>query len=35
MINALVSLAVWYVVFLVVAWLITKAIALFRRIPSP
>jgi RsiW-degrading membrane proteinase PrsW (M82 family) len=35
MINVLVSLAIWYVVFLVVAWLITQAIALFRRSPSP
>jgi hypothetical protein len=35
MINVLVSLAIWYIVFLVVAWLITQAIALFRRSPSP
>jgi hypothetical protein len=35
MINVLVSLAVWYVVFLVAAWLITQAIALFRRSPGP
>lgn len=35
MINVLVSLAIWYVVFLVVAWLITQAIALFRRRPGP
>lgn len=34
MINVLVSLAIWYVVFLVVAWLITTAIALFRRAPG-
>ena len=34
MINVLVSLAIWYVVFLVVAWLITQAIALSRRAPS-
>jgi hypothetical protein len=34
MINVLVSLAVWYVVFLVVAWLITQAIALLRRSPG-
>ena len=33
MINVLISFAIWYVVFLVVAWLITKAIALFRRAP--
>ena len=35
MINVLVSLATWYVVFLVVAWLITQAIALFRHAPGP
>ena len=35
MINVLVSLAVWYIVFLLVAWLITQAIALFRRSPGP
>ena len=35
MINVLVSLAIWYVVFLAVAWLITKAITLSRRTPSP
>jgi ABC-type multidrug transport system permease subunit len=35
MINVFVSLAVWYVVFLVVAWLITQAIALSRRPPGP
>jgi RsiW-degrading membrane proteinase PrsW (M82 family) len=35
MINVLVSFAIWYVVFLVVAWLITQAIAFFRRTPSP
>ena len=35
MINVLVSLAMWYVVFLVVAWLVTQAIALFRRRPGP
>ena len=35
MINVLVSLAIWYVVFLVVAWLITNVIALFRRAPGP
>ena len=34
MINVLVSFAIWYVVFLVVAWLITQAIALFRRRPG-
>jgi len=31
MINVLISFAVWYVVFLAVAWLITRAITLFRR----
>ena len=35
MINVLVSLAIWYVVFLAVAWLITKAITRFRRTPCP
>ena len=35
MINVLVSFAIWYVVFLLVAWLITKAISLFRRSPGP
>jgi hypothetical protein len=35
MVNVLVSLAIWYVVFLVVAWLITKAIALSHRTPGP
>jgi hypothetical protein len=35
MINVLVSFAIWYAVFLVVAWLISQAIALFRRTPSP
>jgi RsiW-degrading membrane proteinase PrsW (M82 family) len=35
MINVLVSLAVWYFVFLVVAWLITDVIALFRRTRNP
>ena len=35
MINVLVSFAMWYVVFLMVAWLITQAIALFRRTPGP
>ena len=34
MINVLVSFAIWYVVFLAVAWLITKAITLFRRTPT-
>jgi hypothetical protein len=34
MINVLVSLAVWYVVFLVAAWLITQAIALFMGIQA-
>jgi hypothetical protein len=34
MINVLVSFAIWYVVFLVVAWLITQAIALFGHAPS-
>jgi len=35
MTNVLVSFAIWYVVFLIVAWLITKAMALFRRTPGP
>ena len=35
MINVLVSFAMWYVVFLVVAWLINNVIALFRRPPCP
>jgi RsiW-degrading membrane proteinase PrsW (M82 family) len=35
MINVLVSLAIWYIVFLAVVWLITQGIALFRRTPSP
>ncbi len=35
MINVLVSLAIWYLVFLMVAWLVTQAIALFRRTPGP
>ena len=35
MINVLVSLAIWYVVFLIVAWLVTQAMALFRRSAGP
>jgi hypothetical protein len=35
MINVLVSFTIWYIVFLVVAWLITRAIALLRSFRNP